>query len=82
MCGVWLSEVSSRDFGLPRVDAMVGLLAGAASVAWGPLQQGGEHRCGTHALGLRVPAESIIFLVEQNLCKIKKEICFTNSSLV
>ena len=52
-----LSEVSRRDFGLPHVDAMVGLLAGAASVAWGPLQQGGEHRCWTHALGLRVPAE-------------------------
>ena len=57
MCGVRLSEVSRRDFGLPHVDAMVGLLAGAASVAWGPLQQGGEHRCWTHALDLRVPAE-------------------------
>ena len=57
MRGVRLSEVSRRDFGLPHVDAMVGWLAGAASVAWGPLQQGGEHRCWTHALGLRVPAE-------------------------
>ena len=54
MRGVRLSEVSRRDFGLPRVDAMVGSLAGAASVAWGPLQQGGEHRCGTHALDFTI----------------------------